>query len=51
MVFFPLSFVLRGFQAAEYFMYASPKTLACPAIAPFQATADAASPSEKNPHL
>ena len=30
MVFFPLDFVLRGFPVAEYFMYASPKTLVRP---------------------
>jgi hypothetical protein len=33
MVFFPLGIVLRGFPAAAYFVYASPKTLvrSCPA--------------------
>jgi hypothetical protein len=30
MVFFPLGFVLRGFPAAEYQLYASPKTLVRP---------------------
>jgi hypothetical protein len=30
MVFFPLDFVLRGFPVAEYFMYASQKTLVRP---------------------
>ena len=33
MVFFPMDFVLHGFTAAVYFVYASPKTLVrpCPA--------------------
>ena len=30
MVFFPMDFVLRGFPAAPYFVYASPKTLMRP---------------------
>jgi hypothetical protein len=42
MVLFPMSGVLRGFPPAAYFKYASAKTLACPAIALYLATADAA---------
>ncbi len=50
MVFFPLSGVFRGLSGCDVQQYASPETLACPAIA-HRATADQALLSEKNPHF
>jgi hypothetical protein len=51
MALFPMSGVLRGIPPAAYAMYASAKTLACPAIALFQATADAALLIKKIAHF
>ena len=47
MAIFSLNFVLRRFPVAAYRKYASPKTLACLAIAVFWATADAALVSKR----
>jgi len=46
-----MSGFLRGFPSAAYFMYASTKTLACPAIALFRATTDAALLIEKSTYF
>jgi len=50
MALFPMSSVLRGFAPAEYDVYASTETLACPAIAQ-RATGDAALLIEKTAHF
>jgi len=58
MALFPMSGVLRGFAPAAceeavcgVQMYASTKTLACPAIALFRATTDAALLIEKSTYF